>query len=265
MKTYVLGDVHGGAKALQQVLEKANFDNENDRLISVGDLCDGWPETLEVIEILMDIKNLVFVRGNHDDWTIQFLKEYPLRLLNADYHAWRMHGGKETEKSYEGKPELAEKHLEFLKSSLYYYIDEQNRLYVHAGYTYKLPIESQPFSRDYTSSDGKSSYYFWDRTFWSNVSRGFMDGCDQYKEIYIGHTPTISNENFRHGRPANVGNVWNMDTGAAFMGKLSLMNVDTKELYQSDIVFTLYPESKGRNGKLLAQDPNWNKWGLFEE
>jgi serine/threonine protein phosphatase 1 len=42
-------------------------------------------------------------------------------------------------------------------------------------------------------------------------------------------------------------NVWNVDTGAAFLGKLSALNVETKDFWQSDIVQQLYPNEKGRN------------------
>lgn len=42
-------------------------------------------------------------------------------------------------------------------------------------------------------------------------------------------------------------NMWNMDTGAAFTGHLSAMNIDTKEVLQSDEVPLLYPDEKGRN------------------
>jgi hypothetical protein len=55
-----------------------------------------------------------------------------------------------------------------------------------------------------------------------------------------------------------------MDTGATYIGKLSIMDLNTKELTQSDPVFQLYPEHMGRNGKLVMDDPEWNKWGLFE-
>ena len=40
MRRLVVGDIHGGYKALMQVLERANFD-QNDMLITLGDLCDG--------------------------------------------------------------------------------------------------------------------------------------------------------------------------------------------------------------------------------
>ena len=65
-----------------------------------------------------------------------------------------------------------------------------------------------------------------------------------FKEIYIGHTPVT-----RLGEtvPLHYANVWNIDTGAAFKGPLSVVDVDTKEVWQSDPVYRLYPSEKGRN------------------
>jgi len=44
-----------------------------------------------------------------------------------------------------------------------------------------------------------------------------------------------------------MANVWNVDTGAAFKGPVTIMDADTKEFWQSDFVYTLYPEENGRN------------------
>jgi serine/threonine protein phosphatase 1 len=65
-----------------------------------------------------------------------------------------------------------------------------------------------------------------------------------YHEIFIGHTPVS-----RIGKttPVQMANVWNVDTGAAFKGKLTLLDVDTKEFWQSDALTDLYPHEKGRN------------------
>jgi serine/threonine protein phosphatase 1 len=43
--------------------------------------------------------------------------------------------------------------------------------------------------------------------------------------------------------------VWFMDTGAGWSGKLSMMNIDTKEIFMSDPVPELYPGVKGRQRK----------------
>ena len=36
-------------------------------------------------------------------------------------------------------------------------------------------------------------------------------------------------------------------TGAAFIGKLSATDIETKEIFQSDILKDLYPNEMGRN------------------
>lgn len=41
MATYVLGDIHGAFKALEQVLARSPFEPLEDRLIFLGDVADG--------------------------------------------------------------------------------------------------------------------------------------------------------------------------------------------------------------------------------
>jgi serine/threonine protein phosphatase 1 len=65
-----------------------------------------------------------------------------------------------------------------------------------------------------------------------------------FTAIYIGHTPTLY---YNKTTPMHACNVWNMDTGAAFTGKLSIMDVDSQALWQSDPVCGLYPGEAGRN------------------
>lgn len=65
-----------------------------------------------------------------------------------------------------------------------------------------------------------------------------------YNEIYIGHTPVTQ---INETTPVNKANIWNLDTGAAFTGPLTIMNVATKEFWQSEPLPSLYPDEKGRN------------------
>ena len=65
-----------------------------------------------------------------------------------------------------------------------------------------------------------------------------------FEEIYIGHTPTTRINSLV---PVNKANIWNLDTGAAFKGSLTVMDVDTKEFWQSDSLTSLYPDEIGRN------------------
>lgn len=242
--TFAIGDIHGGYRALLQVLERANFDYENDTLISLGDIADGWSETPEAIEELLKIKNLIHIKGNHDQWAYRGLtNDYSFKHFSGDHSCWIHHGGKATVDAYERRPELVASHIEYFNSALLYYLDDQNRLFLHAGFNEDFPIDKQPLNYD------GDLIYYWDRNFWEKMYRGRNAG-KAFKEVYIGHTPTIAYpKSLREdtSKPMNRFNVWNMDTGATFTGKLSMMNIDTKELFQSDEVRTLYPNEFGRN------------------
>jgi serine/threonine protein phosphatase 1 len=240
-RTLVIGDIHGGLRALIQVFERASVSN-NDELIFLGDYADGWSESAQVMEYVMALpeqQRCIFIKGNHDVWCEEWL-----RTGNAD-RQWLFHGGTETVKSYAPlNAALKKRHLNFLEQMKYFEVDELNRLYIHAGFT-SMHGPAQEF---YSSNFG------WDRTLWETAlamdkriakdSMLFPKRLKLFHEIYIGHTPTLY---YNMDIPMQGCNVWNVDTGAAFRGKLTVMDVDTKEFWQSDPVISLYPGEPGRN------------------
>jgi serine/threonine protein phosphatase 1 len=242
MKTYVIGDLHGGYRGLMQCLEKVNFDYEHDRLISVGDLCDGWSETHLIFDEVRKIKKFIHVIGNHDEWSLIGLKRGNKLSSIINNQAWLSQGGQATKDSYDSLDENGQKaFIELLEKALPYYIDEKNRLYVHAGYNRELSIEDPEYTPEWEVS---SSDLWWERRMWDNMTNGFVDDDPRYNKVFIGHTPTILRGT---DQPININNVWNIDTGAAFYGPVTIMDVDTNEYWQSDYVFKLYPKETGRN------------------
>ncbi len=241
MRTLVIGDIHGGLKALIQLLERAKV-TQKDILIFVGDYVDGWSESSFVLRYLIELSNTnncIFIKGNHDVWCENWLKE------GTTNSTWLYHGGKETIASYKSiSDEEKQVHLNFIEQMKLYYIDNENRLFVHAGF-----VSMHGPKKEYT----KTSLYF-DRTLWEMAlsldkrikkdSILYPKRLKRFNEIYIGHTPTINFDSFV---PMNAVNVWNVDTGACFYGRLSCIDVDTKEVFQSDVVQSLYPYEKGRN------------------
>lgn len=240
-RTLVVGDIHGGLKALVQVLQRVNLRND-DELIFLGDYVDGWSESAGVLEYLIELDktyHCIFIKGNHDIWLQQWLK------TNVPDRRWMVHGGAATVESYFANEDFdKEKHLHFLEKMPFYHIDGDNNLFIHAGFT-SMHGPEQEFHQ---------SNYNWDRTLWE-VAIGMDLSIDQnspfypkrlklFNEIFIGHTPTT---NYERNTPMKGCNVWNVDTGAAFNGKLTIMDSKTKEHWQSDIVQELYPGEKGRN------------------
>jgi serine/threonine protein phosphatase 1 len=238
----VIGDIHGALKALKQVLDKVKV-QEDDLLIFLGDYVDGWSESAQVIRYLIELekaRRCIFLRGNHDAWCDDWLNGKP---ANED---WLFHGGRSTIKSYDSVTiEQRAVHLEFFRRLRNYYEDDDNRLFIHAGFS----------SMHGPSRERHESNCYWDRTLWELAlatdnrihkdSKNYPKRLQHYREIYIGHTPTV---NWDTDLPMNACNVWNIDTGAAFTGKLTAMDVDTKAFWQSATVQRLYPDEKGRNG-----------------
>lgn len=237
---FVIGDIHGGLLALQQVLERANI-KADDQLIFLGDYVDGWGQSAQVINFLIDLSEryqCIFLKGNHDACCEEWLKTG--RMADSSY----LFGGKATMESYESI-DGAEKilHIAFLEALKYYEIDEQNRLFVHAGFTSVYGPQKEYYQ----------SNLIWERTLWEmalamdkNLTRDspyYPKRLKLFHEIFVGHTPTTK-VNIDH--PMNIANMWNVDTGAAFRGCLTILNIETKEFFQSDPVYTLYPNEPGR-------------------
>ncbi len=59
MATFVMGDIHGGYKALVQCLQRAQFDYQRDTLIQLGDIADGYDEVFACVEELLKITHLI--------------------------------------------------------------------------------------------------------------------------------------------------------------------------------------------------------------
>lgn len=228
MRRFVIGDVHGAFKALKQVLKAANFDYTNDLLISLGDTVDGWSEPHLCVKEYLKMNKFLGIEGNHDNWFIKYLK------TGIADRMWLMQGGISTQRAYLFDTKMMDEHYEKFFSKLrHYYVDEHNNLFVHGGYSTDGEFEAN------TKDD-----FLWDRSLYKQACslhvRGHKFGG--FNRIFIGHTATISITD----KPHFVCNVVNIDQGAGWNGKLTLMNIDTLEYFQSDNVQTLYPDETGR-------------------
>jgi serine/threonine protein phosphatase 1 len=240
-RTFVFGDIHGGLKALVQLLDRI-APSETDRLIFLGDYVDGWSESAQVIEFLIRLsqkQECIFIKGNHDAWCQEWLEK---DIIND---IWFLHGGKSTIESYQNVDiSEKEKHLEFFNQMKDYFVDVNNNLFIHAGFSSMHGPEKEHYQTNFS----------WDRTLWEMAltmdkrikkdSNLYPKRLLLYNEIYIGHTPTL---HYDIEIPMQGCNVWNIDTGAGFYGKLTCIDTETKEFWQSDSVQTLYANEKGRN------------------
>lgn len=241
MRRFVIGDIHGAYKALVQVFARCEFSLEKDLLICLGDVCDGWPEVRECLDLLMQVKNLKYVWGNHDEWAHEWMRTY---YFNPD---WWYQGGTATVQSFgeiSDDIDAMRPYREFFYNAVYWHHihDEKSpdTVFVHGGFDWNYRIEEH--QKDY--------HFTWNRRLIGRAMQNQIIADKQklvpknvtkHSRVFLGHT------SLRADVPGKFCEVWNMDTGAGWSGTLSIMDIDTEEYWTSDNVLTLYPGTKGRD------------------
>ena len=238
MKTFAIGDIHGAHKALLQCIERSEINKEEDQLIFVGDIVDGWKQIPECVDTLLEFKDLIAIRGNHDQWFMDWVDTNELKFL------WYKQGGKATLDRYKGNEDLIKRHMEdyFKKTKIYYVDEDRNYAFMHGGYNWHMPLEK---NNDHD--------IMWDRhmvdtaqtwKYEKSNAQGEPLRFKEFDKIFVGHTTTQYSLDRRYKPsllPAFLANLINLDTGAGWNGKLTIMDVDTQEYWQSDLVEELYP------------------------
>jgi serine/threonine protein phosphatase 1 len=250
-RTFVMGDIHGAYKALEQCLERSSFDKDKDTLIQLGDVADGFEHVYDCVEELLKIRNLISIKGNHDEWLNQFI------LTGCHPMDW-VQGGAGSALSYVRQigrkkkkllgvwdgvqialnPDIVpESHRQFFQRQQLYFIDEFNNCFVHGGFDRHKEFKGQI-----------AEVYYWDRELWLEAladsdseryrgGKGKFRMVTEFNNIFIGHTSTM---NWKTDKPMKAANIYNLDTGAGCAGRLTIMDIKSKKFWQSDPVRELY-------------------------
>lgn len=200
---YVVGDIHGCYNRLMTQLEELQFNRHEDLLISVGDLIDRGPQSLECLDLIME-KWFVCVRGNHEQMAID-------ALAGKNVNLW-FHNGGDWFNRLDYDQEVLAKALIARSESLPYVIELATHgktiVISHADYpdneyTLDKPIDLQDaiWSRERISALG------------DNIGKPIA-GADAF---YFGHTPIQ-----RKWSPLNLNYI---DTGAVFGNLLTIVQV----------------------------------------
>ncbi len=104
-RVYAIGDIHGQAKLLDELLWKIGEDfaaapETSRRLIFLGDYVDRGPRSSDVLDRLIQLTgtdiDCVFLKGNHEERFLRFVGDSDL----SNGQGWLKYGGAEALKSY---------------------------------------------------------------------------------------------------------------------------------------------------------------------
>ncbi len=219
-KIYAIGDIHGCAELLDQLITKITEDAgglDAAQLVFLGDYVDRGPDSQGVIDQLAALRQrqpgAVFLKGNHEALLLDFLND------PEDMTHWLDWGGEETLVSYglsdilrrsgeDLAAELAEamppEHLSFLKALTLTY-REGDYVFVHAGLRPGIGLDDQ----------GEEDL-LWIRKRFHNMPR---DQRPPFTVVH-GHQPLK--------KPLDKGWRINVDTGACWSGKLTAVVLEGK-------------------------------------
>ncbi len=223
LRVYAIGDVHGCAELLHQILLRIDAHQASHPAIRsveifLGDYIDRGPASREVLDRLIArsrTREAVFLKGNHETLVENFLKD-PAILSD-----WRHYGGLETLLSYGLAPSvnmdlaeqtelatafgqaLPEDHRRFL-GGLRSSFTCGDYFFVHAGVRPGIPLAKQ-----------REEDLLWIRTDFLLCEAAFS------KIVVHGHTPVREPE----VRPNRI----NIDTGAYATGQLTCLMLEGTE------------------------------------
>jgi serine/threonine protein phosphatase 1 len=209
MSVFAIGDVHGCADELEELLGMLPLD-DNSTVVMLGDYIDRGPYSRRVLEILMEAKTkhrMVTLSGNHEEMLREFLDgSNPQRVAR-----FILNGGSSTLADFandQGEWVIPKGHVTFLEElQLWYETDEH--FFVHAGVPDMALKELDPV-RDR------------DEVLW--IRRAFIGNPRKWeKRIVHGHTPVNAVE-------VSASRI-NVDTACAYGGFLTAIQLPSHRIY----------------------------------
>ena len=240
----IIGDIHGCAEELEQLLLKLNYRVEtgekfpfgyqitppnNRKAFFVGDLTDRGPDSPKVLRMVMSMvkqKKAFCVRGNHDDKLYRQLLGKNVKL---------QHGLETTVEQLDKEPlEFVEQARDFLgKLANHYVLDNGDLVIAHAG------LQENMHGRD---SGKVNSFCLYGETTGKIDEFGYVErlnwAADYRSEtaVVYGHTP--------QGKAVWQNNTMNIDTGCVFGGWLTALRYPEREVVQVKAIEEHYEYGK---------------------
>ena len=147
MATYVIADIHGRYDLFSDLMEKIRLGDE-DILYVLGDIIDRGPEPIRTMLGLMEMPNVVCMKGNHEDmalgcldFLIQEITDESVLALDEEILSkilhWQINGSRTTLEEFRRlSRESQQAVIEFMKNMPVYkklHVAGREYLLVHGG------------------------------------------------------------------------------------------------------------------------------------
>lgn len=93
-RTIFIWDLHGCFDEFITLLQKIDYNMENDELYLTWDLINKWPKSLEILDFLLENPQIKAVKWNHEIYFLEFIdnkRKAQSCILNLSKLAWKKH------------------------------------------------------------------------------------------------------------------------------------------------------------------------------
>jgi len=211
-RLFVVGDLHGCYTLFMQRLTEIGFNFKDDLIISVGDLIDRGPESLQCFKLL-DQPWFKAIRGNHEQFCIDSTLDPEMQSIHCKHGGGWLYGlDMTTRKSIIQRCKQLPIILEISHSGKIYG-------FVHADIHLNdwTKFKEAVMLNDYLLDGENSGMYtaLWSQGRIKNLLPTKYQSISGVDEVYLGHTVLDS--------AAQIHNCFFIDTGAVFNGNLTIL------------------------------------------
>ncbi|MCA9191491.1 MAG: serine/threonine protein phosphatase [Planctomycetales bacterium] len=205
-----IGDIHGCSDALRVLLNTIQPESD-DTIVTLGDYVDRGPNSKDVIEQLIALKQkcvVVCLQGNHEEMMLRVVRD------EEPPYNWLRYGGVETLDSYGFVGDMKcipPEHFAFFDTMAPFYESEEH-IFLHANYDPGQELEKQ------------TEFHLR----WLKLTESTPGPHMSGKRAVVGHTHDRGGEIF------DVGHLVCIDTYCYGGGWLTGLEVRTGELWQVD-------------------------------
>ena len=207
---WIIGDIHGMLAPLESLITAIERVDPQRQLMFVGDYVNRGPDSKRVIDLLLSLREIHVIRGNHDDVFDQVISGHSYcakpgeEQRIASFKWFLQHGLDKTLASYGIKPSeitrvfqspsekslnylvepIPEKHRQFIHN-LPVVLETEDMFVAHAKWDIYTPTQSPPLRERLAASDMTRYNLLWGR-----YQSHELDNDKAWERTgYFGHTP----------------------------------------------------------------------------
>lgn len=231
-KTYVIGDIHGCYDEFIELTKQIGI-TDNDLIISLGDIVDRGPKSVELFAYFKSRKNSLVLMGNHERKHLNGILSYSQEIVKVQFQ------------------DKYNEFLDWLKTLSYFY-ETESAIIVHAFFEHdkKLHEQKEEVLAGTTSGSRYLETKYEEGKYWSDFYQGEKPII--YGHHVVGEKPKIENKTY------------GIDTGACHAGMLTAIELPSFSIHQIKVNKDYWKEEQSKWQIPVLESKDWENMKISQ-